>query len=218
MENMINREAHLRALRAVTAAYERKDFTDLFPLLAEDCVWQSQWVLTPERGRERVIQYYTLKKSALANSKSRIRCTVVELVGGVHLVPGWDGQGRPVSAGIFCPEGKLCLYMEQLLDGEIVETLIDLTLNEEGLITQIDICMPELFQFFRYEPEESDGDEVYEEISVRYDRNAYLKKVIARNKAKTPEERAARLAELKAKLEAGTATEQDKDELVSMPI
>lgn len=52
---------------------------------------------------------------------------------------------------------------------------------------------------------------------MTYDRNAWLEEVVARNKAKPPEERAARLAELKAKLEAGTATEQDKDEIVSMP-
>lgn len=52
---------------------------------------------------------------------------------------------------------------------------------------------------------------------MTYDREAWIKEVVARNAAKTPEERAARLAELKAKLEAGTATEQDKDEIVSMP-
>ena len=52
---------------------------------------------------------------------------------------------------------------------------------------------------------------------MTYDREAWIKEVVARNQAKTPEDRAARLAELKAKLEAGTATEQDKDEIVSMP-
>lgn len=52
---------------------------------------------------------------------------------------------------------------------------------------------------------------------MTYDREAFIKEVVSRNAAKTPEERAARLAELKAKLEAGTATEQDKDEIVSMP-
>jgi hypothetical protein len=50
-----------------------------------------------------------------------------------------------------------------------------------------------------------------------YNREAWLEEVVARNKALTPEAREARRAELKAKLEAGTATDQDKDELVSMP-
>ena len=50
-----------------------------------------------------------------------------------------------------------------------------------------------------------------------YNREAWLKEVIARNKALSPEAREARKAELRAKLEAGTATDQDKDELVSMP-
>lgn len=52
---------------------------------------------------------------------------------------------------------------------------------------------------------------------MTYDREAWLKEVTARNAALTPEAREARRAELKAKLEAGTATEQDKDELVSLP-
>ena len=52
---------------------------------------------------------------------------------------------------------------------------------------------------------------------MNYDRDAFIAEVTARNAALTPEERAARKAELKAKLEADTATEQDKDELVSMP-
>lgn len=52
---------------------------------------------------------------------------------------------------------------------------------------------------------------------MTYDREKWLEEVVARNKALTPEERAARKAELKAKLDAGTATAQDKDELVSMP-
>ena len=55
------------------------------------------------------------------------------------------------------------------------------------------------------------------ETKMTYDREAWLEEVVARNKTKPPEERAARLAELKAKLEAGTATDQDKDEIVSMP-
>ena len=52
---------------------------------------------------------------------------------------------------------------------------------------------------------------------MTYDRETWLKEVIARNEALTPEAREARRAELKAKLEAGTASDQDKDELVSMP-
>ena len=52
---------------------------------------------------------------------------------------------------------------------------------------------------------------------MNYNREAWLKEVTARNAALTSEERAARLAELNAKLEAGTATDQDKDEIVSMP-
>ena len=53
---------------------------------------------------------------------------------------------------------------------------------------------------------------------MTYDREAFLKEVVARNKALTPEAREARRAELRAKLDDGTATEQDKDELVSMPM
>jgi hypothetical protein len=151
MEPMIDKDTHLRALKVVGQAYESSRFSEIFPLLAEDAVWESQWRLDPERGRDQVIRYYKIKEEALRNAGVRIRWAVVELVDNLNPMPGNDGQGNRVHVGLYYPEGKLCLYMEQALNGEINGMIIDLTMNEDGLITRIDMCMPELFQFKRYE-------------------------------------------------------------------
>ena len=216
MKDMINKETHLQALKVVAEAYQTVCFGGIFPLLAEDCVWESQWRLDPECGRDQVIRYYIQKEESMRGYEDTLRCGIVELVGSFNPVSGEGKDGRRVSAGLLYPDGKLCVYMEQLLDGQINGILIDLTLNEDGLITRIDLCMPELFRFRPYN-EEITTNNNKEDLTMTYNREEYIKEVTARNAAKTPEERAARLAELKAKLEAGTATEQDKDEIVSMP-
>lgn len=150
---MINKEAHLYALRVVAEAYQTVRFGGIFPLLNEDCVWESQWRLAPERGRDQVIRYYTQKEENMRGYEGTIRCGIVELVGNLNFLSGKDQSEQHISAGLFYPDGKLCVYMEQLLDGQINGTLIDLTLNEDGLITKIDLCMPELFRFRMYTEE-----------------------------------------------------------------
>ena len=69
MKDMINKEAHLRALKVVAEAYQTVHFGGIFPLLAEDCVWESQWRIAPECGRDQVIRYYTQKITSNSPSK-----------------------------------------------------------------------------------------------------------------------------------------------------
>ena len=151
MKPMIDRDTHLHALKIVGQAYVSAHFDKIFPLLAEDCVWSSQWRLDSEDGRDQVIRYFKAKEEAFIGFEHTCRFAIVELVGDMNLNPSIDSNGKRAYVGLFYPEGKLCIYMEQDLDGQINGTIIDLTLNEDGLITRIDLCMPELFRFKKYE-------------------------------------------------------------------
>ena len=44
-------------LRVLETAYEKGDFTEFVDLLAEDCVYESMWVLEPLCGREAVSRH-----------------------------------------------------------------------------------------------------------------------------------------------------------------
>ena len=53
-------------LEAFEKGYSSGDFSDVFPCLAEDCVMESQWVLTPNRHLCQSYLYYH-KKSKHTN-------------------------------------------------------------------------------------------------------------------------------------------------------
>jgi hypothetical protein len=42
------------------------------------------------------------------------------------------------------------MLMRQQLEEELVSVLVDMQLDENDLISRIDLCMPELFKFERY--------------------------------------------------------------------
>ncbi len=139
-------------LAALKKGYRTGEFGDLFPFLAEDCVMESQWVMTPNTGYDAVVSYFTHKGKSIADSNSFPECSVVELIGNINPVRNakvrLNGEApKPASIGLFYDAGKLCLYMEQTLNGETNGVLADVTLNKEGMVKRIDICMPELFNF-----------------------------------------------------------------------
>ena len=43
-------------LKVLCEGYSTGRFDSLFPLLAEDCVFESQWVLTPHKGKAETIE------------------------------------------------------------------------------------------------------------------------------------------------------------------
>lgn len=139
-------------LSALAKGYSTGDFDDLFPFLARDCVMESQWVLIPNTGYDEIVYYYTGKGETFKKTKSFSQCRIVELIGDsnpvrcekVHLN---DGPAKPASVCLIYPPGKLCLLAEQELDGQTNCMIIDVKLNDVGLVKRIDLCMPE---FFRY--------------------------------------------------------------------
>ncbi len=134
----------LKAVRIIAQGYETGDFRPLYDLLAEDCVWQSQWRFDHEAGKKAVIAYYQNKGKALRESDDPLRSDIVEL-------QGIAGQ-KPGDAAISCfEEGKLCVLTSQVIDNEDVLSMIIPCYDEKGLLSRIDVCMPGSFKYRIYE-------------------------------------------------------------------
>lgn len=156
------------------SAYEDGDFTEFVKFLAEDCVYESMWVLESLRGRDAVANHLLNKGAAICESASYPSGRIVELVGNMNPVSDTElvvnGEKKNGSVALMYEPGKYCLMMEQELDGKINQTLVDLKLDSEGKVSRIDLCMPELFRTkamydwinlrFAKKDEEHESDEV----------------------------------------------------------
>lgn len=154
-------------LNVLCTCYSTGEFEPLFPLLAENCVCESQWVLKPHTGKEVVKDYYRTKGTLMRKSGSRIEGFIVELVGNMNTLKNADvhvngGKVSRASVGLWYPEGKLAALLCQKLPGEIIRMIVDIQLDENDLISRIDLCMPELFKY-RYL---DDSSEIEEEEGV----------------------------------------------------
>ena len=83
--------------------------------------------------------------------------TIVELVGNLNMgKPVQDGSDRPKPrVGLLYDHGELCLYMMQIVDGEKLDSILKLTLADDGKIARIDMCDTGFFSFRKFE--ESEG-------------------------------------------------------------
>ena len=136
-------------LRVLETAYEKGDFTEFVDLLTEDCVYESMWVLEPLCGREAVSRHLLGKGKSIKESETFPSCWIVELVGNMNPLPESDivvnGENKRATIALAYEAGKFCLMMSQELNGETNEVLVDLKLTEEGRVSRMDLCMPELF-------------------------------------------------------------------------
>lgn len=151
-----------RVLKEIGRGYETGDFTGLYPFLREDCVLTSHWVLTDLAGRDNIVRYYDGKGEALRRSGCCGRSMLVQLAGrtnpvesgGISLNGDAPVQGR---VGIRYRAGKYCLLMTQELNGETVRILVDIKLDEEGMVREINLCEPAMFAFRRVEESGGNG-------------------------------------------------------------
>ena len=139
-------------LCALAKGYETGDFSELFPFLAKDCVLESQWVLTPNTGYDAVVSYLTGKGKTLVKYECLADCSIVELVDNCRPVKMprviVNGEApKQAYVGLMYTPGTLCLLMKQTLDGETNSVLVDVSIDDEGMVKRIDLCMPELFRF-----------------------------------------------------------------------
>ena len=140
-------------LSALEKGYTTGNFGELFPYLAKDVVLQSQWVLTPNTGYDDVVDYFIGKGETLAKHDCFPDCSIVELVGNcnpiknVAVISSHDEEARASSVGLMYTPGKLAMLMEQTINNETNGVLVDVRIDEDGMVKQIDLCMPELFKY-----------------------------------------------------------------------
>lgn len=136
-------------LRVLETAYEKGDFTEFVSLLTEDCVYESMWVMEPMCGCEAVANHLMRKGKSIQESETFPSCWIVELVGNMNPLPESDiivnGEKKRATLALAYEAGKFCLMMEQELEGKTNEVLVDIKLTEDGKVSRMDLCMPELF-------------------------------------------------------------------------
>lgn len=156
-KGVINKELLYKYLKVLGSCYASGIFDPLYPYLSDDCIWESQWRLTPETGKESVINYFDKKGQILRETGCFPKWMVVEYVGNHNSVATTVVKGKtksePVNVAILYQNGMLALFMAQELDDETSASIVEIKLDEKDLIQRIDVCMPELFKFKKYEPD-----------------------------------------------------------------
>lgn len=138
-------------LEAFETGYCSGDFSTVFPYLAENCVMESQWVLTPNEGYQAVVDYLAGKGETLKRTGSFPSCSIVELVGGMNLIKDADfhvnGEKTHGSFSLLYNSGELCLLMEQTIDDKTNGVMLRIKLTDDYKIARVDLCDPALFQY-----------------------------------------------------------------------
>ena len=155
MHKSVDKELALKYLTLIGSCYATGDFEPLFPYLTSDCVWESQWRLTPESGKHEVTRYFRKKGEILKASGAFPKWMVVKFIDSVNPVHGANiktgkkSRGK-ASVGLLYTPGELALFMSQDLDDYSNAVIGRITVKDD-LISRIDLCMPELFKFEKYE-------------------------------------------------------------------
>ena len=141
-------EKHLSVL---AKGYTIGLFDELFPLLAEDCVFETQWRMEPEAGKAAVIAYFTAKGRTLRDMACCPEADLIQFVGDANPIRNADmlfnGEPHHGTFVMMYEPNKLALRLRQRLNGQVNHAIVDLTLNEQDQIRRIDLCMPELFRY-----------------------------------------------------------------------
>ena len=156
MHKSLNQELFIKYLETIGNCYVTGNFEPLFPYLAANCVWESQWRLTPEEGKIAVENYYRKKGKALRESPTSLKYMIVQFIDNYNLtemnVKVNKEEFKTANVGLYYQSGKLALFLSQKYDDYNNATILDLTIDDGGMISRIDMCMPELFKFVKYEP------------------------------------------------------------------
>lgn len=152
---MSKNEVLNKRLEVLCKCYSTGWFDDLFPLLADNCIMHSHWVMTPNVGKDEVVKYFTGKGKTLRESGSCPKCHIVKLVGNVNVVESENvhlngGEPQKMKIGLWYEDGKFAMLMQQELDGELIEVLVDVDVDEDGLIAKISLCEPAMFKYQHY--------------------------------------------------------------------
>ena len=129
-------EMQLAYARILKDCYEAGDFDSLAEHLAEDAVYESQWVIEPWVGKAAVLGHYREIAEAAKKNGQAMHAQVVLL----------KRQSRSAPVMLWYDEGAPCVAVQQG-DAAEIKIIVTLKLNEAGLIQRIDICMPQFFEW-----------------------------------------------------------------------
>ena len=158
MHKGLDKELALKYLTLIGSCYATGDFEPLFPYLSGDCVWESQWRLTPETGKVEVMKYFRKKGEILRESRAFPKWMIVQFIDSMNpirdaKVKAGKKDWETAHVALYYPPGELALFMSQDLD-DYSNAMIGRITVEDDLISRIDLCMPELFKFEKYEYED----------------------------------------------------------------
>ena len=145
MEDKTKSELRLRNARCnvliyLGNGYNTGDFSWIYRYFADDCVWESQWVLNAINGKENVKEYYKNKGEQIKNSDSKCAFQIVEL-----------------------PNEDLALKIKQKYDDKENEVLVEVKFEKDKLeIKRIDICIPNLYNYRVCDISKWDFDDYYQ--------------------------------------------------------
>ncbi|KAB2891474.1 MAG: nuclear transport factor 2 family protein [Desulfobulbaceae bacterium] len=112
------------AATAFAKAWNRLDCTAFLELLAEDAVYESQWVFTPLEGREAISHYLAGKMETIKASDKKVRAELTTARCGYKY-------------------GKPCVVLKQ---GDNRDTDSVMVFEVDGdRIRRCDLCAPELY-------------------------------------------------------------------------
>lgn len=138
-------------LSILARCYSGGRFEELFPLLADDCVFETQWRVDPEVGKDEVMAYFTGKGKTLRAHNVCPTCDLIQFIGNCNPVQNtemlFNGKPHHGTFVLMYEPNKLALRMRQRLNGQVNHIIVDLTLNEQDQIRRIDLCMPELYRY-----------------------------------------------------------------------
>jgi hypothetical protein len=111
----------LKNYKIFAEAYSTLDAESLIGALADDCVFESQMVLTALEGKKAIGEYLRGKFETICNANAHVSCSLERVVSG----PVWGAIGKP------------CIVMHQ---GE-QRAVVLLDQSNDGKITRIDLCI-----------------------------------------------------------------------------
>ena len=125
----------------VIDAYSKGDFKGIYSLFDRKIEQHSQWVLAPNVGRSKVIDYYDGKSKALKNSSTQVNGSTVVIT---------DAYRKNGNVGLLSEPGKACALLSQKLNDETNWIFISLDFSKRNKITKISINDPSFFNFKPY--------------------------------------------------------------------
>ena len=115
------------------------------------CVFETQWRVDPEVGKDAVMAYFTGKGKTLRAHNVCPTCDLIEFIGDCNPLQNtemlFNGKPHHGTFVLMYEPNKLALRMRQRLNGQVNHIIVDLTLNGQDQIRRIDLCMPELYRY-----------------------------------------------------------------------